>query len=126
MHEYKPRIADELLRRKLSGKGAVLVQGPKWCGKTTTARQIAASELDLGDTAVLDEALTTLQIVPATLLQGKAPRLIDEWQSIPELWDMIRSEVDKRGEFGQFVLTGSSVPIDEDKGAIAGMEVTVG
>ncbi len=115
MHEYKPRIADELLRRKLSGKGAVLVQGPKWCGKTTTARQIAASELDLGDTAVLDEALTTLQIVPATLLQGKAPRLIDEWQSIPELWDMIRSEVDKRGEFGQFVLTGSSVPIDEDK-----------
>ena len=115
MQEYKPRIADELLRRKLSGKGAVLVQGPKWCGKTTTARQIAESELDLGDSSVLDDALTTLQIVPKNLLQGKAPRLIDEWQSIPELWDMIRNEVDNRGEFGQFVLTGSSVPVDEEK-----------
>ena len=115
MHEYKPRIADALLRRKLSGKGAVLVQGPKWCGKTTTARQIAGSELDLGDTAVLDDALTALQIMPANLLQGGVPRLIDEWQSIPELWDMVRSEVDKRGKFGQFVLTGSSVPVDEDK-----------
>lgn len=126
MQEYKPRIADELLRRKLSGKGAVLVQGPKWCGKTTTARQIAESELDLGDSSVLDDALTTLQIVPKNLLQGKAPRLIDEWQSIPELWDMIRNEVDNRGEFGQFVLRAAVSLLMRKRGVIAGTEGTDG
>ncbi len=113
--EYKKRIADTLLGRKLEGKGAVLVQGPKWCGKTTTARQVAKSFLDLGKTNILDDAQQTMQIRPMTLLQGETPRLIDEWQSIPELWDMIRGEVDERGEFGQFILTGSSVPIDESK-----------
>lgn len=113
--KYKSRIADEMLKRKLSGKGAVLVQGPKWCGKTTTAKQIAGSLLDLGDTAVLNESLEALQIRPALLLQGNTPRLIDEWQSIPELWDMVRNEVDNRNEFGQFILTGSSTPIDESK-----------
>ncbi len=101
--------------RKLQGKGAVLVQGPKWCGKTTTAKQIAASLLDLGDTSVLNNSLETLHILPKKLLEGATPRLIDEWQTIPELWDMIRSEVDRRGEVGQFVLTGSSMPIDETK-----------
>ncbi len=115
MDTYKPRIADALLKRKLAGKGAVLVQGPKWCGKTTTAKQISKSILDLGKTNVLDDALLTLQIRPTALLQGETPRLIDEWQSIPELWDMIRGEVDDRGAFGQFILTGSSVPIDESK-----------
>lgn len=113
MKEYKPRIADALLRRKLAGKGAVLVQGPKWCGKTTTAKQISGSILDLGKTDVLNNALLTLQIRPADLLQGDVPRLIDEWQSIPELWDMIRGEVDDRNDFGQFILTGSSVPVEE-------------
>lgn len=113
--KYKTRIADALLRRKLAGKGAVLVQGPKWCGKTTTAKQIAKSFLDLGKTNILNEAQQTLQIRPMALLQGETPRLVDEWQSIPELWDMIRGEVDERGEFGQFILTGSSVPIDESK-----------
>lgn len=113
--EYKCRIADEILKRKLTGKGAVLVQGPKWCGKTTTAKQIAGSLLDLGNTSILDESLEALQIRPSFLLQGKTPRLIDEWQSIPELWDMIRNEVDNRNEFGQFILTGSSTPIDESK-----------
>lgn len=113
--KYKTRIADALLRRKLAGKGAVLVQGPKWCGKTTTAKQIAKSFLDLGKTNILNDAQQTLQIRPMALLQGETPRLVDEWQSIPELWDMIRGEVDERGEFGQFILTGSSVPIDESK-----------
>ena len=115
MKEYKPRIADALLKRKLEGKGAVLVQGPKWCGKTTTAKQISRSVLNLGKTDILNEALQTLQIRPTALLQGETPRLIDEWQSIPELWDMVRSEVDERSDLGQFILTGSSVPIDEGK-----------
>lgn len=115
MKRYKHRIADILLKRKLEGKGAVLVQGPKWCGKTTTAKQVAASLLDLGNSAELKKSLEVLQILPVKLLEGENPRLIDEWQTIPELWDMIRSEVDTRGEMGQFVLTGSSVPIEEDK-----------
>lgn len=115
MKTYKHRIADEILKRKLMGKGAVLVQGPKWCGKTTTAKQIAKSLLDLGNPGELSNAMETLQIVPKKLLEGDVPRLIDEWQTIPELWDMIRSEVDNRGEMGQFILTGSSVPLDEDK-----------
>lgn len=115
MKTYKHRIADEILKRKLMGKGAVLVQGPKWCGKTTTAKQIAKSLLDLGNPGELSNAMETLQIVPKKLLEGDVPRLIDEWQTIPELWDMIRSEVDTRGEMGQFILTGSSVPIEEDK-----------
>lgn len=115
MKTYKNRIADEILKRKLMGKGAVLVQGPKWCGKTTTAKQIAKSLLDLGNPGELSNAMETLQIVPKKLLEGDVPRLIDEWQTIPELWDMIRSEVDTRGKMGQFILTGSSVPIEEDK-----------
>lgn len=115
MKTYKNRIADEILKRKLMGKGAVLVQGPKWCGKTTTAKQIAKSLLDLGNPGELSNAMETLQIVPKKLLEGDVPRLIDEWQTIPELWDMIRSEVDNRGEMGQFILTGSSVPMDENK-----------
>ena len=115
MKTYKHRIADEILKRKLMGKGAVLVQGPKWCGKTTTAKQIAKSLLDLGNPGELSNAKEPLQIVPKKLLEGDVPRLIDEWQTIPELWDMIRSEVDNRGEMGQFILTGSSVPMDEDK-----------
>lgn len=115
MRHYKHRVADELLQRKLLGKGAVLVQGPKWCGKTTTAKQIANSLLDLGNTISFRTASEKLQILPYSLLDGDVPRLIDEWQMLPELWDMIRNEVDNRGEMGQFILTGSSVPLDESK-----------
>lgn len=107
--EYKHRIADMLLQRKLLGKGAVQVEGPKWCGKTTTAKQIAKSILDLGDDTVLRKSTQMMEISPITLLKGDVPRLIDEWQTIPGLWDTIRSEVDRRGEVGQFILTGSSV-----------------
>ena len=106
---YKPRIADKLLARKLAGKGAVLIEGPKWCGKTTTAQQQAKSMLDLGDNEVLKQSRNMLEISPKTLLQGETPRLIDEWQTLPALWDNIRSEVDRRGTFAQFILTGSSV-----------------
>lgn len=107
---YKPRIADATLQRKLEGKGAVLIEGPKWCGKTTTARQQAASVLDLSDSKVLSQSQDLLSLDSGQLLRGATPRLIDEWQTLPELWDNVRSEVDKRNEFGQFILTGSSVP----------------
>lgn len=107
--DYKHRIADRLLARKLAGKGAVLIEGPKWCGKTTTAQQQAKSILDLGDGEVLKQSRQLMDLSPKTLLQGETPRLIDEWQTIPLLWDSIRSEVDHRGDFSQFILTGSSV-----------------
>ncbi|MCF0184727.1 MAG: ATP-binding protein [Bacteroidaceae bacterium] len=106
---YKKRIADDLLVRKLAGKGAVLIEGPKWCGKTTTAARQAKSMLDLGDSEVLRESRSMMEIDSKRLLEGKTPRLIDEWQTIPSLWDSIRSMVDKRGLPSQFVLTGSSV-----------------
>lgn len=107
--EYKPRITDRLLTRKLAGKGAVLIEGPKWCGKTTTAKQQARSILDLGDSEILKQSIQMMEISPKTLLQGTTPRLIDEWQTIPPLWDSVRNEVDKRNDFSQFILTGSSV-----------------
>lgn len=107
---YKKRIADMLLSRRLQGKGAILIEGPKWCGKTTTALQFANSMLDLGDSSILANAKITLQVNSSALLAGETPRLLDEWQTIPPLWDMVRSEVDKRQSFGQFILTGSSVP----------------
>ena len=109
MAEYKHRIADRLLARKVRGKGAVLIEGPKWCGKTTTARQLARSVLDLGDSSILRQSEGLMDIDPSMLLAGETPRLIDEWQALPSIWDSIRSEVDRRGEPGQFVLTGSSV-----------------
>ncbi|MCQ2309435.1 MAG: DUF4143 domain-containing protein [Bacteroidales bacterium] len=115
MRTYKQRIVDILLDQKLQGKGAVLLEGPKWCGKTTTAKQMAKSVLDLGNTAILRDALEIYQIKPMSLLAGETPKLIDEWQSIPELWDMVRSEVDDRGDVAQFILTGSSTPIEQDK-----------
>ena len=115
MAKYKQRIADRLLERKVLGKGAVLIEGPKWCGKTTTAKQLAKSVLDLGDASVLKQSTQMIEISPKSLLEGKTPRLIDEWQALPPIWDSIRSEVDKRGEPSQFILTGSSVLPDADE-----------
>lgn len=115
MAEYKQRIADRILKRKVLGKGAVLVEGPKWCGKTTTAKQLAKSVLDLGDTSVLKQSSQLIELTPQALLEGPIPRLIDEWQALPSIWDSIRSEVDKRGEPSQFILTGSSVLPEADE-----------
>lgn len=112
MKKYRKRIADEILKRKLDGKGAVLIEGPKWCGKTTTAEQIAASVLYMDDPEKKDQNIAMSELNPKRLLQGAAPRLIDEWQLAPKLWDAIRFEVDHRGELGQFILTGSAVPVD--------------
>ena len=109
MVKYKHRIADRILERKVLGKGAVLIEGPKWCGKTTTAKQLSKSILDLGDSSVLMQSSQLIEIGPKALLEGKTPRLIYEWQALPTIWDCIRSEVDRRGEPSQFILTGSSV-----------------
>lgn len=115
MTKYKKRISDRILKRKILGKGAVLIEGPKWCGKTTTAKQLAKSILNLGDSSVLKQSSQIIELSPGTLLEGKSPRLIDEWQALPPIWDSIRSEVDKRSEPGQFILTGSSVLPEADE-----------
>ena len=112
MKQYKKRIADEILKRKLEGKGAVLIEGPKWCGKTTTAEQLAASILYMDDPEKKEQNINMSELNPKRLLKGATPRLIDEWQIAPKLWDTIRFEVDHRSELGQFILTGSAVPVD--------------
>jgi hypothetical protein len=108
--QYKARIADELLKKRLRGKGAVVIEGPKWCGKTTTAEQISGSILYMADPEKEKQNLTMAEINPGRLLRGAVPRLIDEWQIAPKLWDAVRFEVDHRDELGQFILTGSAVP----------------
>ncbi len=115
MKQYRKRIADQILQRKLQGKGAVLIEGPKWCGKTTTAEQTAKSFLYMNDPKTMRQNLSMAEIDPARLLQGKAPRLIDEWQLAPKLWDAVRFEVDHRHDLGQFILTGSAVPPETDE-----------
>lgn len=115
MEKYKPRLADKTLERKLKGKGAVLIQGPKWCGKTTTAEQMAKSILYMSKPEDVRVNLIEADINPSKLLEGDTPRLIDEWQIAPKLWDAVRFEVDHRKELGQFILTGSAVPPDDDE-----------
>lgn len=114
MKVYRKRIADELLKRKLAGKGAVLVEGPKWCGKTTTAEQCAASIIYMDDPEKRDQNISMANIKPKKLLEGDVPRLIDEWQIATKLWDAVRFEVDHRDSLGQFILTGSAVPADDE------------
>lgn len=114
MVEYRRRIADVLLSEKLEAMGAVLIEGPKYCGKTTTALQHAKSVLFMADPEKKDQNITLVTTNIGKLLSGDAPRLIDEWQIAPKLWDAVRFEVDKRGEDGQFILTGSAVPPSND------------
>ena len=115
MRKYKARIADEILKKRLLGKGAVLIEGPKWCGKTTTAEQIAGSILYMADPEKEKQNRTMAEISPGRLLKGEVPRLIDEWQIAPKLWDAVRFEVDHRDELGQFILTGSAVPVSYEE-----------
>lgn len=115
MKEYKKRIADQILADKLEAMGAVLIEGPKYCGKTTLASQQAKSILYMADPDTKEQNLAMAQTNIKRLLQGEAPRLIDEWQLAPQFWDAVRNEVDKRDEDGQFMLTGSSVPPRQDK-----------
>ena len=116
---YKKRIADGLLQRKLAGKGAVLVEGAKWCGKTTTAEQIAKSVKYMTETGMVDQNIQLASLNPKLLLTGDIPRLIDEWQIAPQLWDSVRFESD-HGPLGQFILTGSCVPPDMSKAVHSG------
>jgi len=115
MKKYKKRIADELLSKKLQYIGAVLIQGPKWCGKTTTAEQAAKSILYMDDPENSESNMIMANTEPRKLLEGETPRLIDEWQLAPSLWDSIRFIVDHRDGFGQFILTGSAVPVDKSQ-----------
>ena len=111
---YLQRTADEVLAERLEAFGAVLIEGPKWCGKTTTAEQISKSIIRLQDTDKREEYLATAASKPSLLLQGDTPRLIDEWQDAPVLWDAVRTMVDQRNMPGQFILTGSNA-VDKSK-----------
>lgn len=113
MDGYRHRIMDSLLAKKLQAKGAVLIEGPKWCGKTTTAEEIAASKVLLAKTDAKEQFKRLLEIDSDAALSGEAPMLIDEWQTVPKLWDAVRYTVDHRRKMGQFILTGSAVP-DKD------------
>lgn len=114
MENYRYRIADDILKFRLASKGAVLIQGPKWCGKTTTAEQAAASVLYMDDPSKVRQNLLLADTDPCSLLEGDVPRLIDEWQLAPKLWDAVRFSVDHRGKFGLYILTGSAVPVETD------------
>ena len=115
MSAYKPRIADAMLAARLRRKGAILIEGPKWCGKTTTAEQQAASVLYMADPVRMQQNLQAAKLNVQQILTGETPRLIDEWQIAPSLWDSVRFEVDHRSGFGHFILTGSSVPPSTDE-----------
>ena len=118
---YKSRIADAVLADKLSYMGAVLVRGPKWCGKTTTCEQIAKSAIYMDDPELMTQYQDYAAINVKDLLRGAQPRLIDEWQFAPQFWDAVRYEVDHSSGFGHFILTGSSVPPETDVNAKPGV-----
>ena len=110
MNEYKPRVVDQMLRDELSIMGAVVVEGAKWCGKTTTAEQAAASIVYIDEEGKSDENILLARTAPERILNGPAPRLVDEWQLAPSLWDSIRFRVDRAKSPGAYILTGSAVP----------------
>lgn len=113
MEGYRHRIMDGLLAKKLQAKGAVVIEGPKWCGKTTTAEEIAASKVLLARTDMKEQFKSLLEIDTDAALSGETPMLIDEWQTVPKLWDAVRYTIDHRRKMGQFILTGSAVPDKE-------------
>lgn len=113
MEGYKPRILDQMLARKLQSKGAVLIEGPKWCGKTTTASEFAKTEVKLANPIKRDNFRHLLEIDVEEALSGTPPILFDEWQTVPKLWDAVRYKVDSDHKLGQYILTGSAVPDKE-------------
>lgn len=120
MKQYYKRIADTILENKLKCKGAVLIEGPKWCGKTTTAKHIAKSYIEMDRPDMSKQYKEMAELNPSFLLKGETPHLIDEWQIAPNIWNATRYEVDQRDEFGQFILTGSAVPFNLDDSAHTG------
>ena len=113
MEKYMPRIVDEVLKNKLEYMGAVLIEGCKWCGKSTTARQIAKSYIEFQDPDKKTQYDKTNQTKPSLFLEGDKPRLFDEWQMYPVVWDSIRTDVDHTGLKGQYILTGSARPLED-------------
>ncbi len=113
--KYKSRVADVLLQKKLKSSGAVLIVGPKWCGKTTTSEHHSNSINYISDPTNLNKNLILAEMNINALLEGEKPRLLDEWQIIPQLWDAVRFAVDHSKGIGQFILTGSAVPPDEEQ-----------
>jgi uncharacterized protein len=111
MKKYYERLVDKELKLALESMGAVLIEGPKWCGKTTTALQHCKSVLRMQEPANMVNNLLIADTAPSLLLEGERPRLIDEWQTAPILWDAIRTDIDNTGRKGQYVLTGSTTPL---------------
>ena len=115
MKEYYQRVSDKVLLDHLESKGAVLIEGAKWCGKTTSAKHIAKSVIEMDRPDMTEQYQQMARINPSNLLEGKVPHLIDEWQIATNIWNAVRYQADRRGEFGQFILTGSSVPAALDE-----------
>ncbi|MBQ8799594.1 MAG: ATP-binding protein [Lachnospiraceae bacterium] len=108
--KYKPRLVDKKIKEYLKTFGAVCVEGPKWCGKTWTSAYHSASQILIGSPENNFQNRKLAEMSPSLVLEGETPRLIDEWQEVPPLWDAVRYEVDKRAEKGQFLMTGSATP----------------
>jgi predicted AAA+ superfamily ATPase len=110
MESYKKRFLDEKIAKKLKSSGGILLKGVRFCGKTTTAMRHAASSVRFDESTLIREQAT---LVPKIVLQGDTPRLIDEWQLVPSIWNAVRSEIDERSAKGQFILSGSASPSDD-------------
>ena len=110
--EYINRIVDKQIKEKLSIIGAVVIKGPKWCGKTTSAKVFSSSVLEMQNPDTEDNNKEIANTKPSLLLEGDKPRLIDEWQIAPKLWNAVRYSVDKIGLPGQYILTGSATPVE--------------
>ena len=115
MINYRKRVVDGVLDLKLSSSAAVLVEGPKWCGKTTTCIQVAKSSIFMDEPTKREQNIELAAISPAKILSGEYPRLIDEWQIAPQLWDAIRYKADRESIIGGYMITGSAVPVDIDE-----------
>ena len=112
--KYINRIIDKEIKEKLSVMGAILIKGPKWCGKTTSAKQIAKSVLEMQNPDLQENYIELANTKPSLLLEGDKPRLIDEWQLVPKLWNAVRYSVDNIGLPNQYILTGSATPTEDD------------
>ena len=121
MERYYKRIIEDNIKFRLQSKGAVLIEGAKWCGKTATAKHLSGSVLKVDEPQNFEKYKIISETNPASLLEGDSPRLIDEWQLIPNIWNAVRYEVDERDKFGQFILTGSALPIELSEGTHSGI-----